>query len=413
MSKPEEILSKKEFDELEPKEQEAILKAAHDLQTKMKEDEAKEPKLPQLDMKDFEGRVKGIVEDTMKSMSPTDKKYFVAPGIGNNKELNDDLSPEGKFKKTKMFLSALVGGDKQTLKTMHDEVRTKANLSEGTGAAGGFLVPEEFKAEILRLAPIYGVARANARHIPMISDTAHIPASSSDTTASWVNEAGTIASTDAVFRQVTLNINKLASITKMTSELLADANVPIVNFLAETIAEQFAQAEDNQAFNGTGSPFTGVLNSTGSPVTNQILGITVGSLAYKDLVNMTGAIYTNAKVGAKFYMNRAVATQIRSLISTTGNPIFGFQTRQLGDYPMVDTEAMPGTVSGTNAKYIIYGDLRKGLLFGERGSIAMAISNEGTVGSDNLFEQDMSALRVIERVCLGVALQSAFTQFST
>jgi hypothetical protein len=45
---------------------------------------------------------------------------------------------------------------------------------------------------------------------------------------------------------------------------------------------------------------------------------------------------------------------------------------------------------------------------GERGSMTMKISEEGTVGGDNLFEKDMAALRVIERVAMGVLLPSAF-----
>jgi len=406
-------LTKKEFDNLDEKQQEIMLQKIGEVQEQMQKGAEEDAKLPQLDMKEFEGKVKSIIEDQMKGMTPVDKKYFMMPGIGTKDA--DDITPEAKFAKTKRFLGALVGKDTQVLNQMHQEVVAKANLSEGTGSAGGFLVPEEFKAEILRLVPLYGVIRANSRYIPMISDTTHIPRSVSDTTAKWVSEAGTIASTDAVLGQVTLTINKLASITSMTSELLADANIPIISYLSETIAEQFGQAEDEQGFNGTGSPFTGVLNNTGSPQTQQGLGTTVGSLAYGDLVNMTGSIYANAKAGAKFYMNRSVATHIRSLISTTGQPIFGFTANQLGDYAMVDTEVMPGAgdVSGTNYNYVVYGDLRKGHLFGERGSITMALSSEGTVGANNLFEKDMSALRVIERVCMGVALQSAYTQLRT
>ena len=58
--------------------------------------------------------------------------------------------------------------------------------------------------------------------------------------------------------------------------------------------------------------------------------------------------------------------------------------------------------------YAIFGDLRKALAMGERGAMTMKISTEATVDSDNLFEKDMAALRVIERIAIGVLLPSAY-----
>lgn len=406
-------LTKEEFDALDSKEQELMLSKIAEVEAQQKKMDDEEEGEKKLSMKEFESTVEGLLEKHIKGMTDVDKKYFMLPGIG--KENQDDITPEGKFAKTKRYFHALLGKDTQVLNQMHAEVATKANLSEGTTTAGGFLVPDEFKAEVLRLAPLYGVARQNARYVPMISDVTFIPAATSDNTAHWINEAAAVHSTDPAFKQVTLTINKLGAIPKLTNELLADANVNIISYLAETIAEEFAKAEDTQAFTGTGSPFTGVLSNTGSPITTQALGTTVGSLAYGDLVTATGNIFSNAKGNAKFYFNRGVIAHIRSLVSTTGQPIFGIITNTIGNFPVVDTEVMPGTgdVSGTNYEYGIFGDLRKGLLFGERGSITMKLSEDATVASDNLFEKDMVALRVIERVSMAVALPSAYTQIST
>jgi len=408
-------LTKEEFDNLSKKQQDELLSKIGSIEADQKKIAEEESGKPKLSMKEFEDRVESIMEKHIKGMTDVDKKYFMLPGIGNDPKMADNTSAEGKFSKTKRYFNALLGKETQVLNQMHMEVAKKANLSEGTTTAGGFLVPDEFKAEILRLAPQYGVIRANARYVPMISDVTYIPAANSDTTAHWVNESAAVHSTDPSFKQVTLTINKLGSIPKLTNELLADANVQIISYLAETIAEEFAKAEDTQAFSGSGSPFIGVLSNTGSPVTTQALGTTVGSLAYGDLVTATGNIYSNAKGNAKFYFNRSVIAHIRSLVSTTGQPIFGIITNTIGNFPVIDTEVMPGTgdVSGTNYEYGIYGDLRKGYLFGERGSITMKLSEDATVASDNLFEKDMVALRVIERVAMGVALPSAYTQIST
>ncbi len=171
------MMTQEEFKKLPANEQLAILKQLEHFSKLAKEHEAADSLLPQMNMKDFEEKIKGIMEAQIRTMTPADKRHFAFPGIGTDKSLMDRIDPEAKFAKTQLFLRALAGGETQVLKDMDKVARTKANLSEGTASAGGFLVPEEFKAEILRLVPMYGVMRANARMIPMMSDVAHIPVS--------------------------------------------------------------------------------------------------------------------------------------------------------------------------------------------------------------------------------------------
>jgi HK97 family phage major capsid protein len=395
-----------DFLKLSKAEQDVLILKMADVQDACKKIADQEVGMSQLTMPEFEEKMKGIMEKLIKGMTPVDRKHFMFPGIGDNAKMADDLSPEGKYAKTKKFFNALIGKNTQVLNQMHMDVATKANLSEGTTTAGGFLVPEEFKAEIQRLQPLYGVIRQNVRILPMAYDIVNIPVADREVTASWVNEAATIASTDPTFRQATLAINKLASIPQVTNELLADASVSVIDFLAMTIAEQFAKAEDQQGFNGTGSPFVGALFATGVPQGSHAGGAV--ALSYGDISRFTGQLYANALGNAKFYLHRSMIARVQGLITTAGAPIFGQTTNSLFGYPLVNTEILPsdGTVTGTN--YGLFGDLRRGMIMGERGSMTMKITEEGTVGGNNLFEKDMAALRVIERVALGVVLPSSF-----
>ncbi len=408
------LLTAEEFKALKPEEQVAYLKKLEDFTVACKASAASDDLLPKMNMKDFTEKMKGIIESQIKTMTNADKKHFVFPGIGDDKDLNDDKSPEAKWMKTKKFFSALVGGDRQTLNTMHVEARTKANLSEGTSTAGGFLVPEEFRAEILRLVPQYGVARANVRMIPMMSDIAHIPVNNSFNSAIWTAEASQIAQTNVSFGQVTLVINKLAAIPQVSNELLQDANVPVIQWLAQVVADSFAKEEDNQCFNGTGTPFVGVLAATGVPTSPNASGTAFICLSYQDLVTATGNIYANALQNAKFYFHRSMIARIRGLITTAGAPIFGATTNDVAGYPLVNTETLPSTASSTSqtggTPFAIFGDLSRGMAMGERGAMTMRLSEEATVAGNNLFQQDMVALRVIERVCFATLLPSAFTR---
>ena len=408
------MITREEFDKLPKEQQDALLKKMQEIQEITKLVGKPEEGLPQLSMKDFEGKVKEVAENYIKSMDRIDRKYFMFPGIG--RESADDISAVGKFTKTIRFLRAMAGKDATVLNAMHDEVRTKANLSEGTTTAGGFLVPEEFKAEVLRLAAQYGVIRRECRIIPMAYDVVRIPAAGgTDQSAHWISEAAQITQTNPTFREVSLTIKKLAAIPKVTNELLADANVDVINYLSMIIGEAFAKAEDEQGFNGGGSPFVGCLNATGVP-SQAIAGNTnAQTLSYPDLINATGAIYTNALSNAKFYFHRTMSAHIRGLITTAGAPIFGATANEIAGFPIVLSEVMPLKTNavGVSTAFIIFGDLRQGVAMGERGSITMKLSEEATVDSDNMFEKDMAALRMIERVAIGVLLPSAFVKIVT
>lgn len=407
------MLNQEEFSKLSKEQQQELLKKMGEVQELCKLAGAADEGFKQLSMKELEDKVKEVAQKHIQSMTAVDKKFFAFPGIG---KITDDVTPLGKWGKTQMFLKALAGADVQLLRTMHDEVRTKANLSEGTTTAGGFLVPEEFKAEVLRIAAEYGVIRRECRMIPMAYDVVNIPAAgTTDQSAIWTNEAAQIKQTNPTFRQVVLTINKLAALPKVTNELLADANVDVITYLAQLIGEAFAKEEDNQGFNGIGSPFVGALSATGVPTSPHAGGTAAQSLSYQDLINATGNIYTNATGNAKFYFNRSMGAHIRGLITTAGAPIFSSVAQEIAGYPLVIAEALPfkANAAAAGTAYAIFGDLRKGLAMGERGSITMKISDQATVDSDNLFEKDMAALRMIERIAIGVLLPSAFTRIVT
>ncbi len=406
------MLTREEFDKLPKEQQDALIAKALEIQKATPPADA----LSQLSMKDFEAKVKEVAEAYIKQMTPVDKKFFVFPGIGTDPRLLNDVSAEGKFVKTLSFLRALIGKDTKVLNEMHNEVKVKANLSEGSTTAGGFLVPEEFKAEIMRLAPQFGVLRRECRIIPMLYDVVRIPAAGGNAqSANWTNEAAQILQTNPNFREIALTINKLAAIPKVSNELLMDANVPVIQYLSEIIAEAFAKAEDEQGFNGIGSPFVGVLSCTGTPSRAHAGGTAAQSLSYQDLINATGDIYTNALANAKFYFNRTMGAHIRGLITTAGAPIFSSVANEIAGFPLVLTEILPIKTAAVAAStaYAVFGDLRRGVAMGERGTITMKISEEATVDSDNLFEKDMAALRMIERVAIGVLLPSAFVKITT
>ncbi len=416
-------MTAEEFAALPKDERDAFIESAQKIQATLNKAAAEEATLKTMKMKDFRGLIEGIVKDKIAPLTKVDRKYWALPGI-KDLDLLDKTDPVSKWQKTIMFLDALVGKDVKTLRDMGDKqieagkISKKASyLNETTGAEGAFLVPEEFAAEILRLSDVYGVIRANARHIPMRFDIMNFPAASTtDVSTHWVSEAGTIRGTSPNFRQVILTINKLATLPTMTNELLADANVDVIAYLSDLIAEALAKEEDVQGLIGVGSPFVGTVNATGAPTYIQG-GTGFETLSYTDLVRMTSRIKTSAQANAKFFFHRSMISHIHSLITTAGSPIFPNAPGTVVGYPLVAAEVLPGVGHAayqTDATtYAIFGDMKKALLMGERGTLRMKLIDQGTVGNDNLAEQDMVALRVIERIAFGVALPSAVCVIQT
>lgn len=404
-------LTPEEFAALPKDQQDLYMKNAEAIITQQKKLNAENDNLKQISMKDFEASVKTVMEKLIKPMTEVDRKYFMFPGIGTAGA--DDRSAEGKFVKTRRFINALLGNDRKVLTELHNEVNTKANWSEGSNVSGGFLVPEEFSNEVLKLQPIYGVARANCRVITMRRDVISMPAlGTTEQSAIWTNEGKQVMQTDPNLKQLQLVAHKLGAFPKVTSELLEDADVNVIQLLAEQVAWAFAKEEDNQAFLGIGAPFIGMLIGSGGPY--RAFPGTIGMISYADLVKATGDLYSNVVSAAKWYIHRTVNSSIRSITTTAGAPVYDLLANNLVGYPITLAEKMRSltdcaAVSGS-CPFGIFGDLRVGYAFGERGGMAMKIFSEGTVGSDNLAEKDMSAIRVLERIAMGALLPSAYVQ---
>ncbi len=89
-----------------------------------------------------------------------------------------------------------------------DIVSVKA-LAEGVDADGGYLVPEEFRAEVVREQFQFGVMRKIARVFPMNTDTLDIPTLAARPASYWTSENASITTSSAEFGQVTLSPNTL------------------------------------------------------------------------------------------------------------------------------------------------------------------------------------------------------------
>lgn len=297
-----------------------------------------------------------------------------------------------------------------------DTTQVKA-LSEGTASDGGYLVPEIFSNEIIRIAPNYGVIRREARNWPVSGEgyKTKLP-TIGNVSVSRVGEKAKIPSSQPTTGQVPIEIKKIAGLVPMSNELLKDANVDTMNAITMLFGEALARYEDEWGFLGKANG-EGIFQNASVPVVTMGAGdVLYGNANEDDLLDMLDQIDEGALSGAKWYMSLSVLNGFRKLEDLNGRKIFSpgidGKPSTIWDIPYQLVRALPKRTDAQNTqddnKFLALGNLDY-MLFADKKEYELKISQEATItdvdGTTpiNLFEQDMSAVRVIERIDIALA----------
>jgi HK97 family phage major capsid protein len=242
-------------------------------------------------------------------------------------------------------------------------IDTYGNMAAKTniGDSGNtFPLPKPLEAEILFFAREASIIMQYARIWPMTSDKMGIPAESSSTSVSWGN---TTPASDPAATEVELEANELSAYSTVRNATLADTNSDIVGWINGNLAEAAGLELDNQAFNGTGTPFTGLLGSSGAGYSVVLAGSLISGLDADDLSNMIAKLDGLKKQGARYYMHGQTLHYVRTLKDTDGNPIFlpgniaGAMPPGIYGYPYSEVVKMPST-QAANSPFILFGNMR-------------------------------------------------------
>lgn len=343
-------------------------------------------------------------------------------GAASEKSAEEFAAMEKK-EKIASFVKAVYHKDQSSLSVF------KA-MTEGVGAAGGFIVPEEFAAEVNRVVEDFGLVPKLARKFPMKTDTMNVPRLSASVSISFPGEATAGTPSQPTFESVVLSAKTMVGLTPMSNELLADADVSVVDLLVELFSEAIAGMMDQQGLTGTGSPFNGILTDTGVAVVQPGAGNSTFALCSTpdNLRDLISNVKPWSMQGAAYIMHRTVwAIVQKQKTSGSGEYFFSAANPQLSGnadtsfplamagtlwgYPVYLSDKMPSSTA-ISTKYVIFGNL-KNLYVGMRQEMGVAVSQEGTVNGVSMFETNMSAVRVIARVAIAVGLPTAFAVLKT
>lgn len=309
----------------------------------------------------------------------------------------------------------------------------KAALLENNDQTGGYLVPKEVYAGILRIAETVGLVARDARRFPMGSDELDVPRyTGSALQGEFIGEDEEADETSVDFGNAKLNAKTWVLIFRIGNTLLADANVDVANWLMAMAAEGMAYRLDREGFIGgtfTGSPFVGLLGSSEVTVHTMATGSTsFDDFGIVEASDAIGALPTSALNDAAFYFHRTVWAKMRAR-STSGVFEFGqFQPmlanlrkenglQPVGEilgYPVYTTDVLPAfSTSAISTKFGVFGNLSQALFLGDRGPMEILKSDSATVGGKSVFRANQQAIRLTNRFALTIGLPAAAVVIKT
>jgi len=208
-------------------------------------------------------------------------------------------------------------------------------MVENIGADGGFLVPEEFLAQLFMLSPFGHYVRERALTIPMRHRQITMPTlDQTGTTAGqtnvyggvqleWTEEAARKEETQPKFRQVSLIAHKLAAVTVVSDELLEDSAIELEALLTRLFAGATMNEHDFTFIQGTG-----VGQPLGVVTANVIAGLgptlvvarqAANSIQVQDVFNMLSQFTGSSPI---WLAHQSTMPEILSLAGPAGNPSY-------------------------------------------------------------------------------------------
>ena len=232
-------------------------------------------------------------------------------------------------------------------------------LQVGTDSEGGYLVPDEFERTLVEALQEENLFRQLATIITTSSGDRKIPVVASKGTASWVDEEGTIPESDDAFGQVSIGAYKLATMIKVSEELISDSVFNLERYIAKEFGRRIGAKEEEAFFigDGTGKP-TGIFHSTGGAG----VGVTAASasaITIDEIMDLFYSLKSPYRKNAAFVTNDATIKAIRKLKDGNGQYLWqpsvtAGQPDSLLNRPLKTSAYVP--VIASAAKTIAFGD---------------------------------------------------------
>jgi HK97 family phage major capsid protein len=243
-------------------------------------------------------------------------------------------------------------------KAVHPDVYNVLRIGEDEH--GGYLVPDEYQRTLIEALQEQNIFRQLAHVISTSSGDRKIPVAVSKGTAAWIDENAAYPESDDTFGQISISAYKLATMIKVSDELLHDSVFDVPSYIAREFARRIGAAEEEAFFvgDGVGKP-TGILSATGGAE----IGVTAASataITFDEVMDLYYSLRSPYRKSAVFIMNDSTVKALRKL--KNGNGDYIWQPSVTAGTPdtilnrPVYTSSFVPTLEGS-AKPILFGDM--------------------------------------------------------
>ncbi len=354
-------------------------------------------------------RLGSVVKEQMQSVLTREGRPRMFAGSEPNPEaIGADL--DGKWKRFGEYLRALhpdVQRNEGLDKRLADASVAK-QLGESDGDTGGFLVPEEFRAELMELPLEQSIVRSRAMIVPMASnsikipsvrDTSHVTTVFGGVQAFWRAEAAALTQSEPVFSQIQLIAKKLTGLTQISNELLSDSAIAMEALLTRMFGQAIAYFEDDAFINGDGAgePLGFLDAANGSLIAvDAEAGQGANTIVWENIINMWARMLTISKSRAVWLVSPDTFPQLATMalnIGTGGSAVWlsngvgGAPTTILGR-PVIETEKV-SVLGDQNDIALVDPSF---YVIGDRQAVTMAASQHVRFANDEV------QFRFIERL---------------
>ena len=255
-------------------------------------------------------------------------------------------------------------------------------MSIGSGADGGYLVPQEIEAEIGRLLSKASPMRAICDVRQSSTLIYKKPFATAGAAAGWVAETGARTQTNSpTLAELQFPAMELYAMPAATQALLDDSAVNLDDWIGREVETVFAEQETEAFVVGDGSAkpkgfmdYTKVANAswvwgqTGYIATGVAGGFAASNPSDK-LVDVIYALKAGYRQNGRWVMTRATQAAIRKFKDGQGNYLWqpaasADGSATLMTFPVLESEYMPDIA--TDAHAIAFGDFKRGYLIVDR-----------------------------------------------
>jgi HK97 family phage major capsid protein len=237
------------------------------------------------------------------------------------------------------------------------------NYSEKVPSEGGFLVPEEFRSQLLQLAMESSVVRPRATVIPMSNPRLHIPSVDETSRVSSVfggvivyrtEEGAELTESSAAFASIKLDVTKQTALAHVPNELVRDWGA-FGAFIDATMPAAMSFYEDIDFLSGTGvgAPLGALSTANTALITvSAASGQLANTIVWENIIAMYARMLPSSLNSAVWIASPDTFAQLATMaltVGTGGSAIWltngvGAPTLTLLGRPVIMTEKAPAAL---------------------------------------------------------------------